>query len=670
MTDDPADVGRADPAGPAPAVADLAPLAVCVVDPETLVILDVSLRDGTLAGYSPADLVGRNERRLWPAEPELRAEAEAALAEARASGFARRRGVPYRAASGQVVRLDSTRQVVEARGRRYEVVVLADPGGAIADSPAPAAAPARPAGMARSQTMAVCGRLAAGIAHEFNNLLTVITGGAETVLHRLGPADPLRGQVDRIRLAADRAAGLVRRLMAVGGRQVLQPRVVELNGLVAKVAEALQGDLGQDLELSVLPSLRPVRVHVDEEQVGQVLRSLASHARDTRLGRRRLVIEAAIVTLDGIDAIEAELEPGSYGAVSVTDSRRLLDSTVQTRLFEPFFAVGDARPGLDLAAAYGIVRQSGGGVRVTSHAEQGTRFILYLPVADTASEAPAEPSGRVAPAAATETILLVEDEQDVLDIARELLEAAGYTVLAAHAPGEALHVATHHQGPIHLLVTDVVMPGMNGPELAARVARGRPEIRVLYMSGYADAVPAFGAALAAGAGFIQKPFGAVALARKAREVLDGVRRPIAAAARPPVDSAGTPVKVVVRFANGAIVKGTTLDFYPGKPTFHLQATGESDAPTVSVHVADLKAVFFVRDLSGNPDYQERKEFPEDSRPPGRRIEVTFVDGEALVGYTLGYDPARPGFFLFPADPQSNNLRVFAVTAAVRRVRYL
>src|SRR6266566_3119134 len=374
----------------------------------------------------------------------------------------------------------------------------------------------------QSQKMEAVGQLAGGIAHDFNNLLTAILGNTQLLLRDLPPGDAKRGDVEEIRKASERAASLTRQLLAYSRRQMLQPEVLDLNGVVAEMDRMLRRLIGEHIALVTVLAPELGRVRADPNQLEQVIVNLAVNARDAMPDGGKLTIETANVELDATYA-QAHLGsvPGSYAMVAVTDTGVGMDATVRAHLFEPFFTTKEVGKGtgLGLATVYGIVKQSDGYISVYSEVGRGTSFKIYLPRIDTPAPIPASPA-KDRPDRGTETILVVEDEPAVLSLSRRALEAQGYVVLAASDASDAMRVVERHGGTIHLLLTDVVMPGLSGRELADRLATRRPGIRVLYMSGYpGDAVVQHGA-LPHGSAFLQKPFSPDGLARKVRDVLD------------------------------------------------------------------------------------------------------------------------------------------------------
>jgi PAS domain S-box-containing protein len=373
-----------------------------------------------------------------------------------------------------------------------------------------------------AQRMEGVGQLAGGIAHDFNNLLTVISGRSQLALDRIAPGDPLRRDFDLIHKTSARAAALTRQLLAFSRKQVLQPKVVDLNELVGHSTSLLKRLIGENIELVFVPRADVGRVRVDPGQLEQVIVNLAVNARDAMPEGGRLTVETANVALPAeYAALRVDVDPGYYVMLAVSDTGVGMDRAVQARIFEPFFTTkGPGHgTGLGLATVYGIVKQSGGHIRVYSEPGRGTAFKIYLPRTD----APPEPASAAAPSAlprGTETVLLVEDEKEVRGLAREVLEGLGYTVLEAAVPGDASLIAERHVGLIELLLTDVVMPGMSGRALASRVAAERPETKVLFMSGYTDDAIVRHGVLEPGTSFLEKPFTPQALAMKVREALD------------------------------------------------------------------------------------------------------------------------------------------------------
>ena len=375
----------------------------------------------------------------------------------------------------------------------------------------------------QSQKMEAVGRLAGGIAHDFNNLLTVIKGYSELVLDEIRPADPLRNEVEEIKRAADRAASLTRQLLAFSRQQVLAPKVLDLNSIVHDMDKLLHRLIGEDIDLFTVLEPGLGRVKADPGQVEQVIMNLAVNARDAMPLGGKLTIETTNVDLDENYARDhVSVKPGSYVMIAVSDTGTGMTEKVSSRIFEPFFTTKEVGKGtgLGLSTVYGIIKQSGGYVWVYSEVGIGSTFKVYLPRVDSPAEAvPALSSQPVR--RGTETVLLVEDEDGVRALVRQILHKHGYNVLESRHGGEALLMCERHQGKIDMLLTDVVLEQMSGRELAERLLKLRPEMKVLYVSGYADDAIVHHGVLNAGVAFLQKPFTTESLARKIRYVLDG-----------------------------------------------------------------------------------------------------------------------------------------------------
>jgi PAS domain S-box-containing protein len=378
----------------------------------------------------------------------------------------------------------------------------------------------------QAHKMESVGRLAGGIAHDFNNLLTAIGGYTELMLRRIPVGSPLRHDAEEIRTAAERAANLTRQLLAFSRRQVLQPRLLDLNTVVGEMENMLTRLIGEDVSLETRLDAGLGAVRADPGQLEQVILNLAVNARDALPRGGTLKIETSNVELAGEDA-EANVlgHDGSYVLLSISDDGQGMDEAVRAQLFEPFFTTkGDQGTGLGLATVYGIVKQSGGYIWVDSAPDAGSRFRLYLPRAESdatavAIVAPVVQTDGEAPLGA-EMILLIEDEEIVRDLVKEMLTSFGYDVLEARNGREAIDISTEHQGRIDLIVSDVIMPGMSGPDAARQVLTQRPGTRVLFISGYTDSAIVHHGVLEAGTEFLQKPFNTESLAKKVRAVLD------------------------------------------------------------------------------------------------------------------------------------------------------
>jgi two-component system, cell cycle sensor histidine kinase and response regulator CckA len=369
----------------------------------------------------------------------------------------------------------------------------------------------------QADKMDAVGRLAGGIAHDFNNLLTGILTYSELILQELRPSDPLRADIEQIRHAGQRAAGLTRQLLAFSRRQVLQPRAVSLNALAAELEPMLTRLLGTDVALDLLLDPETGNVMVDPNQMEQVLVNLITNARDAMPSGGRVSITTANVQL----RLDEGAQDTPYVAISVKDTGSGMDAATQARVFEPFFTTkqGSSGTGLGLSTALGIIEQSGGHIGVESQPGQGSEFTIYLP-RYTGSEPAVSTVERDVPRGGSETLLLVEDETTVRASVRRLLEWHGYTVIEASNGSEALRIYESNPEAIDLVLTDLVMPVMGGHELVERLRAGNPALRVVFMSGYTERTIADDSTMPSGTGFVEKPFTVDTLMRRVREVLD------------------------------------------------------------------------------------------------------------------------------------------------------
>jgi len=379
----------------------------------------------------------------------------------------------------------------------------------------------------QAQKMEAVGRLAGGVAHDFNNMLTIISGYSGLLIEHPGIIEPLRGYVEEIRSASGRAASLTRQLLAFSRQQVLAPRVLDLNSVVSNIQKMLKRLIGEDIDLvtALGESLWPIMA--DPGQLEQVLLNLAVNARDAMPEGGVVTIETANVKMDAASAqAHFPLKPGPYVLLTFSDTGVGMDAETQARIFEPFFTTKEIGKGtgLGLAMVYGIVKQSGGYIWVYSDVGKGATFKIYLPRTAVEVDDPSSGRGRADAQRGTETLLLAEDDDSVRELVRNVLRENGYKVLEASRGEEALELSELFAGKIDLLVTDVVMPQMNGRELARRLLEQRPQLKVLYISGYADNSVFYPGGLDAGGAFLQKPFTPEALARKVREVLGGPYR--------------------------------------------------------------------------------------------------------------------------------------------------
>jgi PAS domain S-box-containing protein len=375
----------------------------------------------------------------------------------------------------------------------------------------------------QARRMEAVGRLAGGIAHDFNNLLTIIKGYTELGLTRAKNQPEVRADLERIEDASERAAGLVRQLLAFSRRQVLQPKVLDLNGIVVGLDKLLRRLMDEDIEMKTIVAKDLGTIKADPGQVEQVIMNLVVNARDAMPDGGRLTVETQNVELDGAYARDhATVRPGRYVLLAVSDTGVGMSADTIAHIFEPFYTTKESGrgTGLGLSTAYGIVKQSGGYIWVYSEPGEGTTFKVYLPRVDEPAEALPTKKAPLADGAGTETILLVEDEPELRELTRTILASRGYSVVEAINPDQAERLAEKYGAKIHLLLTDVIMPGISGRELAKRLSARQPAMRVLYMSGYTYNVIAQNGTLERGVSFLQKPFTPGVLIEKVREVLD------------------------------------------------------------------------------------------------------------------------------------------------------
>jgi nitrogen-specific signal transduction histidine kinase len=377
----------------------------------------------------------------------------------------------------------------------------------------------------QAQKMEAVGKLAGGIAHDFNNLLTAIKGYTDLLLRRFNDGDPSHGDLMEIKKASEQAARLTRQLLAFSRKQVLQPRVINLNEVIVKMQEMLQRLIGEHIELvaKLQDELHPVKA--DPGQIEQVILNLVVNARDAMSDGGTLTLETFDIEVgQNPSGRKLAVNAGDYVALSVCDTGSGMDGETRRRLFEPFFTTKDTGKGtgLGLATVYGIIRQSNGTILVDSEPGQGTTFTIYLPREEEQKKSRVPKTKAREKLSGSETILLVEDEDMVRQLAERVFKEYGYTVLVSSNGVEALEMAAKHSDSIQLMVTDVVMPGgLNGKQLADRMAASRPEMKVLYISGYADGSLFSSTEGDAQVHLLEKPFSPVVLVQKARELLDG-----------------------------------------------------------------------------------------------------------------------------------------------------
>ena len=399
----------------------------------------------------------------------------------------------------------------------------------------------------QSQKLETVGKLSAGISHDFNNLLTTIIGNVELALMDLGKEEPLHEIFEEIKEAGERAASLTRQLLSFSRKQILQPTVMNLNDTVRDTEKMLRRIIGEDIELRTILAPNLAEVEADIGQMEQVIMNLVVNARDAMPKGGKLTIETAHIILDEDYArVHVAVTPGSYIMLAVSDTGIGMTKEVQARIFEPFFTTKEKGKGtgFGLSTAYGIVKQSGGNIFVYSEPGKGATFKIYLPAIASAQARPpakADRGGRARRAGlprveeaapgqkkaeikeetldGSETVLLVEDDEMVRNMALKILNRYGYTVLYPTDGQEALRICREHEGPIHLMLTDVVMPGMGGRNLAEQAQVVRPDLKVLFMSGYTDNAIVHHGVLEEGIAFLKKPFTPEGMARKVREVL-------------------------------------------------------------------------------------------------------------------------------------------------------
>jgi two-component system cell cycle sensor histidine kinase/response regulator CckA len=377
--------------------------------------------------------------------------------------------------------------------------------------------------LVQSQKMEAVGRLAGGIAHDFNNLLTIICGYDNLLLKRLSPFDPMRGYAEEILKASERAAALTRQLLAFGRRQIIQPKVLNLNEVLEESMKMLSRLIGENIELKVFAAPDLGNVKVDRSQMEQVILNLVVNARDAITDNGRITIETSNVTLDREYArTHLGVEPGFYVLLAISDNGKGMDAETKRHMFEPFFTTKPVErgTGLGLATVFGIVKQNGGDIWVYSELGQGTTFKIYLPRIPEAAEERRRNSEEKTVQGTDQTILLVEDEEGVRKLISEVLRQNGFKVIEASDALQATQASARHGGDIHLLLTDVVMPHSSGRQLADKLVESRPNMKVLYMSGYTENTVVHHGVLDADVAFLPKPFAFETLLSKISELLN------------------------------------------------------------------------------------------------------------------------------------------------------
>ncbi len=485
------------------------PLPTWVIDKETRRFLEVNDAAVQQYGYSLNEFKSMSVLDLRPEEERARylEQLKQIPNEGHYHGHWK-----HRKKDGKVIQVETISHELEYAGKRVRLVVTQD----ISERQL------LEQQLRQSQKMEAVGRLAGGVAHDFNNLLMVIKGHTELLLNVLPPSEHYSRKIEQIDRAADRASALTRQLLAFSRLQVLQPHVMNLNDVVEEMGRLLPRLIGEDIELVIRSSEDLGAIRADASQMEQVIMNLAVNARDAMPAGGRLLIETSNAELDSTyNAVHPVVRQGRYVLLAVSDTGTGMNAETQAHIFEPFFTTKPQGKGtgLGLSTVYGVVKQSGGFIWVYSEVGRGTSFKIYLPrvdqpvegigIAPTVSEAPR----------GTETILLAEDEQDVREVAREFLESGGYTVIEARDGAEALKRVEKYEDAIDLLVTDMVMPGMTGQELSTRLLESRPEIRVLYMSGYSERAAVDSARGDSSMRLLSKPFSRWALLRAVHEIL-------------------------------------------------------------------------------------------------------------------------------------------------------
>ena len=484
------------------------PLPMWVFDRETLRFLEVNHAAVAHYGYSHEEFLSMTLGDIRPPEdlPRLQASVR------QAAGLASTGLWRHRLKDGRMIDVEVVSHTTSYGGQKAVISVLQDV----------THRKQLEEQIQQSAKMEAVGMLAGGIAHDFNNLLTIINGYSHILLNSIPADDANHSAVEQIMKAGERAATLTRQLLSYSRRQVLQPKLLSLDQLLIGMEGMLRRLISEDIELRFSPGCDHGQIRADPGQVEQVVMNLAINARDAMPHGGILRIETLCVDLDEHDSTpHANVKPGKYVLLVVGDNGTGMDAETRKHLFEPFFTtkVQGQGTGLGMTTVFSIVKQSGGGVEVYSESGKGTSVKVYLPRVDQPAEAEVE-TPRLKAGRGSETILLVEDEEQVRNLVRDTLRREGYKVLDAPNAAEARRIAATYSGPVHLLIADVVMPKEGGRELAASLARRRPAMKVLFMSGYTDPAVVYSGPPAAESAFIQKPFTPAALSSKVREILE------------------------------------------------------------------------------------------------------------------------------------------------------
>jgi len=462
-----------------------------------------------LLGYSPEEL--RQSKGIEQVHPDDRQKVMEAAIEAQRSGFGRSLEYRIRHKDGHWVPLESTASVVKGSNGGVEKLVIVN-----RDVTERKDLEKK---LLLSEKLEAIGKLSGGVAHDFNNLLGVILGYSSELQKRIPPDDPYREAVDEIQNAGKRAASLTQQLLAFSRKQVFEPQILDLKTIVAEAAKMLERLIGEDIALDIVPVQQIGMVKADRGQIERVILNLAVNARDAMPQGGTIKIEIEDVELDETNsALGCTIAPGSYVMLKVTDTGCGMDAELQSHIFEPFFTTKGQGTGLGLATVYGVVKQSGGEIAVESSPGKGATFRIYLPRVSEIAEKlhVVESSGKTI--LEHRTVLLVEDERTLRKLTRKMLTEVGLTVLEAENGLQAIEIAERTESPIDLLLTDIVMPGMSGWALAETLSSLRPEMRVLYMSGYPDGVIARHGIARPGITILQKPFTSDELTRRVEEV--------------------------------------------------------------------------------------------------------------------------------------------------------
>jgi two-component system cell cycle sensor histidine kinase/response regulator CckA len=487
------------------------PLPTWVMDDETLQFIQVNEAAVKQYGYTAQQFRHMGMKDVRAEDGAGAADMEREKAAGRYQGICK-----HRKKDGQVFEVEVTSHHFDYAGRRVRLVVAQD----ISERHV------LEQQLRQAQKMEAVGRLAGGVAHDFNNLLMVIKGHTELLMNELPPADRTARKIAQIDRAADRAASLTKQLLAFSRMQVLQPRVINLNAVVEDMGKLVPRLIGEDIELSIRTSAQLGSIRADASQMEQIIMNLAVNARDAMPHGGRLFIETSNADLDdAYNTTHPIVQAGRYVSLAVSDTGIGMSAETQAHIFEPFFTTKEAGKGtgLGLATVYGVVKQSGGFIWVYSEVGKGTSFKIYLPRVDQAEEKGSAANISAEAPRGAETILLAEDEQDVREVAREFLESAGYTVVEARNGSEALRLAADQSKTMDLLVTDMVMPGMTGKELAQRIQALRPGLPVIFMSGYSEQTAAENARSSGSMYLLTKPFSRSGLLRTIREALNATR---------------------------------------------------------------------------------------------------------------------------------------------------